>query len=414
MAPSTRRGGNCNGSLNGENVQGNHNQEPYLGNNNQDMGYQGAGSGGYQPYMMLPTELVTVLTGIAQALQAQSQLAQLQAVQTQGHGQGGTQSYYEKMKRVHVPTFDGTPDPDLAEKWLDEIENNFALLQVPEEMKHLIVKPFLVREANKWWTTLEPTVTPPKIDQFENLRQTPGMSVVQYSNKFTALGRFVPSTIADVELKKYKFIWGLSSRIQTRVNTAYTPSFNDVLDASVKAEADCKRLDEEGRNKRPRLGNEPTVSETLKPGGRFRLIKKSRGPPPKVTGGNIFPTCKTCGKMHREECQLKTTPTCKTFGAMNCPNKKLEGDKYGNPTDKKPKINARVHAMTDVEAEVSGDVVTGTLLINSVPAYVLFDCGVSHSFVGRKFAKYLCMPPEWMDHPYRVAAPGNKNLSVSY
>ena len=65
------------------------------------------------------------------------------------------------MKRVHVPTFDGTPNSDLAEKWLDEIENNFALLQVPEDIKHLIIKPFLVGEANKWWATLEPTVVPP-------------------------------------------------------------------------------------------------------------------------------------------------------------------------------------------------------------------------------------------------------------
>nr|XP_027086619.1 uncharacterized protein LOC113708357 [Coffea arabica] len=379
MAQRTGRGGNRNGSSNGEDVQGSHSQEPYPGNNVQDMGHQGAGSSGHQPYMMLPTELVTALTGVAQALQAQSQLAQFQAVQTQGHGQGGTQSYYEKMKRVHVSTFDGTPNPDLAEKWLDEIENNFALLQVPEEIKHLIVKPFLVGEANKWWATLEPTVAPPvswtkfkeeflkyffppavrmqKIDQFENLRQTPGMSVVQYSNKFMALGRFVPSTMADVELKKYKFVRGLASRIQTRVNTTYAPMFNDVLDASVKAEADCKRLDEEGRNKRPRLGNE-------------------------LLG-------------HR---------------AMNCPNRKSGGDKNGKPADMKPKVNVRVHAMTDVEAEVSGDVVTGTLLINSTPAYVLFDCGASHSFVARKFVKYLCMPPEWMDHPYRVAAPENKIL----
>ena len=52
-----------------------------------------------------------------------------------------------------------------------------------------------------------------KIDQFENLRQTPVMSVVQYSNKVTTLGRFVPSTMADVELKKYKFVRGLASRI---------------------------------------------------------------------------------------------------------------------------------------------------------------------------------------------------------
>ena len=80
---------------------------------------------------------------------------------------------------------------------------------------------------------------------------------------------------------------------------------------------------------------------------------------------------------------------------MNSPNRKVEGDKSGNLTDKKPKVNARVHAMTDVGAEVAGDVVTGTLLINSVPAYVLFGCGASHSFT-----KYLCMSPEWTNHPY--------------
>ena len=86
MAPRTRRGGNRNGSSNGEDVQGSHSQEPYPGNNVQDMGHQGAGLSGHQPYMMLPMELVTTLTGVVQALQAQSQLAQFQAVQTQGHG----------------------------------------------------------------------------------------------------------------------------------------------------------------------------------------------------------------------------------------------------------------------------------------------------------------------------------------
>ena len=95
---------------------------------------------------------------------------------------------------------------------------------------------------------------------------------------------------------------------------------------------------------------------------------------------------------------------------MNCPNKKVEGDKGGNSTDKNPKVNAMVYAMTDIEAEASGDIVTSTLLINFVPAYVLFDCGVSHSFVAKKFIKYLCMSPKWKDHPYRVTASGNRIL----
>ena len=154
----------------------------------------------------------------------------------------------------------------------------------------------MVGEANKGWTTLESTIAPPvnwtkfreefwkyffspvvrmqKIDQFENSKQTPGMSVVQYSNKFTALGRFVPSTMADVELKKYKFIWGLSSRIQIRVNTFYTPTFNDVLDSSIKVETACKSIDLVGSIKRLRLGNKFLVTGTLNPIGRYSLEKK--------------------------------------------------------------------------------------------------------------------------------------------
>ena len=43
---------------------------------------------------------------------------------------------------------------------------------------------------------------------------------------------------------------------------------------------------------------------------------------------------------------------------MNYPNKKVEGDKSGNLTDKKSKVNTREHAMTDVEAEVASNEVT--------------------------------------------------------
>ena len=66
--------------------------------------------------------------------------------------------------------------------------------------------------------------------------------------------------------------------------------------------------------------------------------------------------------------------------------------------------------MTDVKVEASGDIATGTLLINFVPTYVLFYCGTSHSFIFKKLAKYLCMSPEWTYHPYRVATLGNRIL----
>ena len=82
MTPNIRYDGNQNGSFHDENDHGNHNQELYQENNNQNINFQGAGPNIHQPYVILPTELVTVLTGVAQALQAQAQLAQIQAIQS--------------------------------------------------------------------------------------------------------------------------------------------------------------------------------------------------------------------------------------------------------------------------------------------------------------------------------------------
>ena len=56
--------------------------------------------------------------------------------------------------------------------------------------------------------------------------------------------------------------------------------------------------------------------------------------------------------------------------------------------------------MTNFKVKASSDVVTNTFLVNSMSAYVLFGCRASHSFIARKFAKHLCMHPEWMDNTY--------------
>ena len=66
--------------------------------------------------------------------------------------------------------------------------------------------------------------------------------------------------------------------------------------------------------------------------------------------------------------------------------------------------------MTNFEVEGSNDRVTGTLLVNSTLAYMLFDCGATHSFVARKFAKTLNVQPEWLDNPYCAYAPGDRVL----
>lgn len=50
-----------------------------------------------------------------------------------------------------MPTFEGIVDTEKVEKWLDEVEDSFDLLEVKEKMKPQVSVPFLVWEAFKWW-----------------------------------------------------------------------------------------------------------------------------------------------------------------------------------------------------------------------------------------------------------------------
>ena len=50
----------------------------------------------------------------------------------------------------------------------------------------------------------------------------------------------------------------------------------------------------------------------------------------------------------------------------------------------------------------SKDVVSGIILVNSIDAYVLFNLGVTCSFVSHEFAKHLNLPFEQLDYPLNV------------
>jgi hypothetical protein len=50
--------------------------------------------------------------------------------------------------------------------------------------------------------------------------------------------------------------------------------------------------------------------------------------------------------------------------------------------------------------------VMGTLLVNSIPASVLFDSGASHSFMSESFARNHDIPFEEMSTPLVIQSPG--------
>ncbi|XP_073272592.1 uncharacterized protein [Primulina huaijiensis] len=140
--------------------------------------------------------------------------------------------------------------------------------------------------------------------------------------------------------------------------------------------------------------------------------RPSKGPSPTSSYQDIKP-CPTCHLRHLGEFRrnsgvcfrcgkaghrIAECPTAANQAAG--PNKGTGPNTGANPNKpKEGKSNARVFAMTQEEADDTTEVVSSTILIQKVPAYALFDCGATHSFVSKRLAKKLGLKPELLAEP---------------
>ncbi|XP_073313425.1 uncharacterized protein [Primulina huaijiensis] len=246
------------------------------------------------------------------------------------------------------------------------------------------------------------------------------MTMVEYSSKFHSLGTYSPTIMGDEALKIHRFKKGLNSRIQSGLVVIEPNSFDELMGAAIRAENDIKRREGENKLKRPQSSQYEPGQQFKRP--RFSSNQFTSAPAKGTTSSHSSKEgvkCQSCGFAHTGDCRKKYG-ACFRCGKLGhriaqCPFPDPKNGPAGGTTPNKPKedkANARVYALIQEEADNSNDVVAGTIQINNMPAYVLFDCGATHSFMSKRFAKKLGTKPDNLEEPYRVATLANRILET--
>ena len=143
--------------------------------------------------------------------------------------------------------------------------------------------------------------------------------------------------------------------------------------------------------------------------------------------------CRNCGKVHAGECRkgLSICYKCGKAGHVasqctseltvcfncyktghkrsECPD--LREERKGKQQEV-PKPKGRAFQVTAAEAKSLPDAVTGTFLINSLPALVLFDSGATCSFISSRFVNHPSFVSMRMTSPLEVEVANDRSFLV--
>ncbi|KAF5477353.1 hypothetical protein F2P56_004002 [Juglans regia] len=97
--------------------------------------------------------------------------------------------------------------------------------------------------------------------------------------------------------------------------------------------------------------------------------------------------------------------------ARDCPMKK--SGESGKSGGQKMIATTRVYSLTTDDATASNDVVTGTLMLFSRYASVLFDSGATHSFISNHYASLSERLPEPLETSMFVIMPLGEHINCS-
>src|SRR4051812_3067277 len=265
-----------------------------------------------------------------------------------------------------------------------------------------------------------------KHEEFRNLTQG-NMTVEAYRRDFLNLSRYAEEEITTDARKQQKFRRGLNADLRLALAVHDFANFATLVNKAITVETaqmehknSLKRYRDvgssSGATQKRRIWLPTSVTHSAVPAPRSSYVAPRMPPPPQLPRALPAPPNATPLRPQDGLCF-----TCRQPGHFfrECPQKQTQlvvhpaGRGNGRGNNRTPNYNigsaayARGHAnnINVEESQQQPATVMGTLLVNSVPATILFDSRASHSFMSEAFALSHNFTLEKMNPPMVVRTP---------
>ncbi|XP_057502680.1 uncharacterized protein LOC130786384 [Actinidia eriantha] len=355
----------------------------------------------------------------------------------------------QQFRDLRPPTFEGTTDPEVAMRWLQEIRKTYTVFPCTDAQKVSFAAYIFVGEAHEWWlltSEREPNMTwerfqavfddkyfpqalkSKKLKEFIHLKQG-NITVMAYEAKFTELARYAPYMVDTEEKKARKFEDGFRGNIKSRLELLRLPTYTEVLNCALLAERSNEEYYQDRDNKRK--------GETSKGPGGSNAIQSKKSNTGTVSKNyssskGTYPQCLKCRKFHKGTVCYVETGACFKCGQQghmirDCPkfnqsrtmvvSTSAPSQSVQRPTSTAGRgqlQQGRVFALVPGDVQASTSVVSGILIVDSYPAHILIDSGSTHSFVAPHFATKLSTPLQPLNFTLHVFTPSGDSMIGSH
>ncbi|GMN73861.1 hypothetical protein TIFTF001_053087, partial [Ficus carica] len=343
---------------------------------------------------------------------------------------------------MKTPEFEGPTDPIAADNWLIDIQVILDFMRLTEQEKVLCASFALKKDARHWWMTVQMRrdVTTMSWQDFVSEFRTIYFNreiLAAQQDEFTSLRQGTMTMFRSDIAKQVSAGDSPPTRVSDCISRAIRAEYWINRDKDERAQFFKVKKEEKamGKQTQPRQnyemnqkGQPRNFAQSSKQFGRNKRKENSSSqgqqrnyPQKKIVRGNegnsnSYPVCIKCGRKHPGICRMGSN-ACYLCGkeghfAKNCtlntqgqnplypsrnPNSqlhavqaKLEGPSITQGRLEAPEPQARIYAYTKGDAEAgTSHVVTDQISIATYDAIVLFDSGVTHSFISLEFAQKI-------------------------